>query len=198
MNTMNFLRRLLAVLVLLAPATAALAQWELDTTRSSVNFISIKNASVAEVHSFGSVLGYIGADGAVQLDIGLDSVATLIEVRDERMRELLFETAAFPTARMTARVEAGILAMVEEGGTVMTDLPVTLSLHGLEQVLSVPVVVIGEGNGSLQVFTPHPVIINAADFGLGAGIAALQKIAGLQSISSAVPVTVHLVFGHVD
>ena len=39
-----------------------------------------------------------------------------------------------------------------------------------------------------------PDLINAADFGLAEGVAALQKVAGLQAISTAVPVTLQLQF----
>jgi polyisoprenoid-binding protein YceI len=183
----------LLALLLLVP-TGAWAQWELDGSASALNFISIKNNSVAETHSFGSLLGYIGSDGNVQLSITLDSVETLIEVRNERMRELLFETASFPTASVTGAVDPTLIEAAVNGGTVTTEVELTLSLHGVERTLIAPVLVIGQGEGQLQVFTPRPVIINAADFKLAAGIEALQKVAGLQSISTAVPVTVHLVF----
>ena len=42
--------------------------------------------------------------------------------------------------------------------------------------------------------TSEPIIVNAADFELGAGIAKLQELAGLDSISTAVPVSARLVF----
>ena len=64
--------------------------------------------------------------------------------------------------------------------------------------LNRPVLVIGEGDGRLQVLTPAPVLIRAEDFGLAGGVEALRKVAGLESISTAVPVTVHLVFTHPD
>jgi polyisoprenoid-binding protein YceI len=186
--------KVFTVIALLIPAGAAWAQWELDGTRSAVNFISIKNDGVAEVHSFASLLGYIGSDGKVQLTINLNSVETLVAIRNERMREMLFETVSFPAATITAAVDPAIITAVAGGGTVITELPVNLSLHGHDQTLTVPVAVIGEDDGRLQVFTMRPVIINAADFGLEAGVAALQKVAGLKAISTAVPVTFHLVF----
>jgi hypothetical protein len=37
-------------------------------------------------------------------------------------------------------------------------------------------------------------VINADDFDLAAGVTALQKLAGLQAISNAVPVTLQLQF----
>jgi polyisoprenoid-binding protein YceI len=194
MNRIRKWVQLVAVVVLLAPATLAWAQWELDAAKSAVNFISVKNSSVAEVHSFKSLVGYIGADGKVRLTINLDSVETLVPIRNERMREMLFDTANFPAATIGASVDPAIIAAAAQGGTVTTELPISLSLHGIDRALTIPVVVVGEENGHLRVFTAKPVVLKAADFGLEAGVAALQKVAGLQSVSTAVPVTIHLVF----
>ncbi len=183
----------LAMATLLATGSSW-AQWTLDNADSGLNFVSIKNASVAETHSFGSMRGSISAAGAIELSIDLGSVETGIEIRDERMRELLFETVKFPTATVTATVSPDILDAVTGGGALTTELPVKVALHGLEKTLLISVRAIGQADGNLHVFTPRPVLVNASDFGLGAGIVALQEIAGLSSISTAVPVTVNLVF----
>jgi len=190
--TLNFTRAL-ALVTLIAPASAW-AQWELEAGKSVVNFVSVKNDSVAEVHSFAELLGYVSAEGNMQLAIDLASVETLVPIRNERMREMLFETSKFSTATISGAIDPEIIAAVAEGGTVTTDLTLTLALHGMEKALTVPVVLIGEASGRIQVFTPAPVIVNAADFGLEAGVAALQSVAGLKAISTAVPVTVHLAF----
>jgi polyisoprenoid-binding protein YceI len=139
-------------------------------------------------------VGYIGADGKVQLGIDLDSVETLIPIRNERMRELLFDTARFPAAKISAQVDPVILTATADGGVVTADLPITLSLHGIEQTLTAPVVVVREGDDRLRVLTSRPVLVNAVDFGLDSGITALREIAGLKAISVAVPVTLQLVF----
>jgi polyisoprenoid-binding protein YceI len=181
-------------MLLLGSCTAVWADWELDNTESTINFVSIKNDSVGEVHRFASLVGFIGAAGNAQLTVDLDSVETMIDVRNQRMREMLFETVKFPAATITAQVDPAVLGLAAEGGIVTADLPITLSLHGQEKAMTVPVVILGDGDGSLRVFTARPVLISAADFGLGAGVEALQKVAGLQAISSAVPVTLQLQF----
>lgn len=190
-------RWLFAVFFLLASASGW-ARWELDGDKSTVNFVSIKNDAVAEIHRFESLLGYIGEDGEVRLTIELASVETLVDIRNQRMREMLFQTVDFPAATVSAKVDPGLIAAVGQGGTLTTELTFTLALHGAEKQLSVPVTLVGENTGRIQVFTPGPVIVNAADFGLAAGVAALQQVAGLQAISTAVPVTVHLVFNRAD
>ena len=193
MNCLRISRNMLLVFCLQLSGIAW-ADWELDSTQSTINFVSIKNNSVAETHSFASLSGVMGTDGNVQLTIELDSVDTLIEVRNERMRELLFETVKFPAAQVTAQVDPALLAEAAGGETIVTDLPITLSLHGQEKAQTISVVAVGENDGRLRVLTTHPVLINAADFGLDAGVAALQEIAGLQSISNAVPVSLQLLF----
>jgi len=183
-----------AGLGLLLGAGSAAAQWELDNSNSSLNFISVKNASVAETHRFDTLVGFVGEDGTVQLAIDLASVDTGIEIRDERMRTLLFDTANFASANVIGKVDPAILAALEPGTVLNTDLEVTLSLHGIEATVSAPVVVINEASGVLRVITSRPVMVSASSFDLAKGVAALQEVAGLNSISTAVPVTFHLVF----
>ncbi len=181
-------------LSLLAPCATALADWELDSTASKLNFVSIKNDTTGELHSFSSLVGYIGETGKAELTIDLNSVQTLIAVRDERMREMLFETVKFPSATVRAQLDPDVLAVAAEGGVLSAELPITLSLHGKEKSLTVPVVIVGEGERRLRVFSAQPILLNAADFGLAEGVAALQKVAGLKAISAVVPVTLQLLF----
>jgi len=197
MNMMNKLLRKLGVAlctVLLLGTVTAQAQWQLDGSQSSLNFVSIKNDAVGEVHSFASLAGSIGADGNTDLVIDLDSVETLIPIRNERMREMLFETVKFPQARVSARVDPGILAAVAKGGVVSTELPLELALHGVQGKMNANLVVVGEGEGRVRVFSAQPLLLNAADFGLEAGVAALREVAGLKGISNSVPVTLQLLF----
>ena len=74
-----------------------------------------------------------------------------------------------------------------------TELPVTLSLHGVEQELAVPVTVFSDG-GNLRVISTRPILISAADFGLAGGVEALREVAGLNAISTAIPVSLNLHF----
>lgn len=188
------LTTILSLCVLLALPGLAQAQWELDNSRSSLDIISIKNGAVAEGHRFESLVGFVGAEGKVQMGIDLDSVETLIPIRNQRMREMLFDTARFPAANINAAVDPEILAVVAAGGVVTTDMEMSLSLHGHDATLTVPLVISGEEGGLLRVLSARPVVVNAADFSMGQGIEALREVAGLAAIATAVPVTFHLVF----
>jgi hypothetical protein len=175
-------------------ASLAHAQWELDNDKSHIHFVSIKNGAVGEVHSFTSLVGYIGEEGNANVAINLDSVETLIPIRNERMREMLFETARFPAAQVSAQVDPALLGAAAEGGVITTELPVQLSLHGMDVTVNASLVVVGEGDGHIRVFSAQPLLLNATDFGLQGGVEALREVAGLQSISTAVPVTLQLSF----
>jgi hypothetical protein len=187
-------RNLFVALCLVAPTGVAWADWELDNTESIVNFVSIKNNSVGEVNTIKSLEGSIGVHGMAQLTLHLNSVETLIEIRNERMRELLFETVKFPVARVTAEVDPALFAASSGGGVRQVDLPFTLSMRGHDKVLNAFVSVVVEDDGDLIVTTTHPVLVHAADFGLEDGIEALRKVAGLHSISTVTPVSMQLKF----
>lgn len=192
-RTLRALKVTVLATLLLVPG-AAYAGWQLDSKNSVVNFVSIKNGSVAETHRFGGVVGMINDQGLARIAIDLDSVDTMIGIRDERLRELLFETGKFPVAELEAVIDAETIEAVSQGGVASMELPVTLDLHGIEKTVQVPLVATSDGTGRIRVMTSRPIIINAADFALVAGVAALQKVAGLKSIATAVPVTFQLVF----
>jgi polyisoprenoid-binding protein YceI len=176
MNRVRKAQYILLAVFLLSPLSLARADWKLDDSNSTLHFVSIKNGSVGEVHSFASLGGSIDETGAAQVAVNLDSVQTLVEIRNQRMRELLFDTAKFPVATVNAQVAPEVLTQASEGGVLAVELPVTLSIHGQESTLTASLVVIGEGEGRLRVFTSAPILVNAETFGLVPGVEALQKI----------------------
>ena len=194
MQIRDSFRNLVLALCLVASAGAARADWELDNTQSTVNFVSIKNNLVGENNTIKALEGSIAVDGQAKLTIHLGSVETLIEIRNQRMRELLFETAKFPVATVTAQVDPTLFAASNGGGVRLIDLPFRLAMHGREKDLSAFVSVVVEDDGDLVVTTTHPVLVNAADFGLEGGVEALRNVAGLNAISSVVPVSMQLKF----
>ena len=168
------------------------AGWDLDEPNSSIEFISIKNNQIPENHNFQKISGNITSEGLVNVIIDLDSVDTKIPIRNERMRNLFFETKLFPSATFSAQIppadlnfEGKHFQVVEVNGR--------LKLHGMEADLKSRVTILNKNN-SLRVITNYPILIATEDFNLTAGVASLQKIAGLDAISSIVPVSLDLVF----
>lgn len=184
----------LVALLLVYLAGAARAGWEVDGGASIVNFISIKNLALAETHSFGSLAGVMDDDGRVEVVIDLDSVKTMIPIRNQRMRELLFETGRFPSAKISAQLdEATLSALSDDAGPVDSEVKMTVDLHGTTASYPASVTAFRRGDGAIEVLTRRPVLVRAGDFGLEGGIEALRSVAGLDNIVSAVPVSAHLV-----
>ena len=179
-------------LLLMTTSQGIQAGWNLDQSESSVEFISIKNNRILETHSFQKLSGSITSTGIANLTIGLDGVSTKIQIRDERMRNFLFETKLFPHATFSAQIPIAELEFRDEHFRI-GEVNGRLNLHGMEADLKSKVMILHKNN-TLRIITNHPILISAENFNLTQGIARLQEIAGLDSISSVVPVILDLVF----
>ncbi len=182
----------LLFLVLMMTSLTVRAGWNLDQSKSSIEFISIKNNQIAETHNFQKFSGNITSEGLINLTISLDSVDTKIPIRDERMRNLFFETETFPKATFSTKIPAVDLGREDEYFRIV-EVNGRLDLHGAEAELNSRVMLLNSNN-TIRVVTNNPILISAEDFNLTVGIAKLQKIAGLDSISAEVPVILDLIF----
>lgn len=180
-------------IALLATSFSSLAAWQLQNDSSKLSFVSVKKDTIGEVHHFKTLSGTIADDGKLSLEIDLTSVETNIPIRNERMQSMLFNTKAFPTLTLSADVSKELSAM-KNAPTHVFSVPATLSLNGIEKTLSIEVFVARTSQDDLLVSAMTPVVINASDFNLDTGVAALQKVAGLPNIARAVPVTFVLHF----
>ena len=184
-----WIRSLTCVLLLLV-TQATLADWRL-TAASKVGYVSIKNNAIAEHNYFSGVTGSLNKKGQLKVSIDLSTVETQVDIRNQRMRDLFFEVMQYPEAVVTAQLDMQELAQVESGAPLELVKPFTLSLHGIESTGEAHLRIVSVG-GRAWVSTVRPILISAADFGLEGGVAALQKIAGLESIAAVVPVSVDL------
>ncbi|MFK7829741.1 MAG: YceI family protein [Congregibacter sp.] len=187
----GFVRAALLLLGVVA-SVGALADWELDGSRSTVQFMSVKNGSVTELHYFQSISGSITA-GKADIILDLDSVETLVPIRNQRLREMLFETAQFPAARLTADVPEAVNALVP-GQSMLVQTNVMVSLHGATLAYAAKLQVTRLLGEDLMVVLSEPLVVKAADFGLDAGLTALREVAGLKSINPNVPISGQLMF----
>lgn len=191
---MRTVKAILILLITLAMTPAlALADWMLDPQSSALHFVSIKKGKVGEVHTFRKLDGSIAGDGTATVNIELSSVATNVDIRDERMRRLLFKVGEHPLATVSARVDMASLDLAP-GARRTLDMTFTVTLAGKTNRLEGAVTVIGLRDGGLAVVSRTPLIVNAEDFSLGSGVEALRKVVDLPSIAHAVPVTFELVF----
>jgi polyisoprenoid-binding protein YceI len=183
----------LGVLISIACAPA-FGAWTLDGEQSAVSFVSTKAINVAEVHRFGELDGSVDDSGKVSISISLASVDTGIELRDDRMRGMLFDTAQYSAAEVTAQVDIDTVRDLAAGQSVDMTIEGNLALHGEARPLMMEVVVTRSGENRLLVVSKKPVVVNAPEFQLAEGVEALREIAGLPSISLAVPVSFVLAF----
>lgn len=198
-KTMNTATKTLAtatVLYLASLAAPTMAkdspQWSVNSKASSVHFVSIKKNSIAEVHHFKHITGSISKAGVLSATIDLSGVETGIEIRNTRMQKYLFETEKFATAKVTANVGDIDYQDLKNGQSLSLNTPFTLTLHGKSVTLDADVTITKQADKTLRVVTTQPIILNAKDYGLEAGIAQLMKLAGLNAIATSIPVTFSL------
>lgn len=189
--------RLLALIFAGSFAGVAQAHWSLDNDASSLSFVTVKAEHVAEVHTFDRLSGTIGDSGDVEITIELASVNTMIPIRNERMQEMLFETNLFPEATITGSINLEALTAMDAGASIARQIDFELALHGQSVELAADVQITRSAEG-VVVSTLKPIVVMSDAFALTAGVEALREVAGLPSISRAVPVSFTVVFeqGH--
>jgi hypothetical protein len=130
----------------------------------------------------------------VELSVDLASVNTGIEIRDQRMRNLLFSVVDFPSADFTTALDLAPVNALAVGA--QTNLLVQGKLQVQEIVVDVETEVsaVRLADNRLMVSTTQPLLLSASALGLADGIERLRAIANLPSISLAVPVTFQLLF----
>lgn len=181
-------------LLLALLSSPAIGGWTLDGDDSSLEFVSTKANAAAEVHQFRKMSGHVDDKGMAIIAIDLASVDTAVEIRDQRMREVLFETDSYPSATLKAHIDADRVAALDSGAHTKLAAEAILSLRDTELSLMVELEVARLSPGRLMVTGARPVIVNAGQLDLAAGVEKLREIAGLPSISPAVPVTFTLFF----
>ena len=180
-------------LAALASAAPAWAEWQV-ADNSDIQFVSIKNNTIGEISHFDMISGTVGDQGAVEVRVALDSVETNIGIRNDRMKKMLFEVGLYPEAVITAQLSEEAMAAAGSSSRAAVPVVLQIDLHG--QVVSKDAVltVSATDAGGFSATTSQPILLNAAEFNLEDGIAALQSVAGLNAISRVIPVTVSLNF----
>ena len=166
----------------------AQADWQVGSG-SQMQFVSIKNNMIGEVSHFETLAGTVTDAGEVEVRVALDSVETNIGIRNERMKNMLFEVGLYPEAVITAKLDTGSMAALSSGG--LTNMALQIDLHGQSVTKDVQLNVAVTDQG-VTATTTQPILLTAAEFGLEGGVAALQAVAGLNAISRVIPVTVAL------
>lgn len=167
--------------------------WSLDPEASTLNFVSIKEGQVMELSALTDMAGLIAEDGEAVIEIPLDGVKTGIDLRNVRMRFLLFETFLYPEATVEVDLTAAMLTGLQDEVAKKVMLPFTLKVHGVERDMMTEVLVTLANPNRVKVSSIAPIIMNVDDFGLLEGIEKLQETAGV-TIVPATAITFNFTF----
>ncbi|MCK0129519.1 YceI family protein [Erythrobacter sp. F6033] len=176
------------------PSALTEGTWTLDGSASELSYVSIKADEIAEINTFETVSGNVTAEGTATIEIDLASVSTGVDIRNERMRDVLFVVADNPSATVTAQIDPAPFKTLGLGESTKTTLDGTLALKGVEAPFQAEVTVTRAGPDRVLAVSDAPVIVDASRYELVDGLAQLQELAGLPSITPVVPVTFSLVF----
>ena len=158
------------------------------------SYVTIKSGPLGEINTFNEISGGVSTGGKAEFVIALDSVHTNSETRDPRMKEHVFETAKYPEAKVTANLNMTQFEVLAIGNSKTVSLDMKLDMHGFVDEREFDVLVTRLGVNEVRVDTTAPLILDIEDFGFEAGIAKLQELANLESISPIVSATVSLTF----
>lgn len=172
--------------------TATADSWTLDADTSRIAFGSVKKNTLGEVHHFENISGSVSAEGAVVIEINLNSVQTNIDIRNERMIEHVFKAA--PAATLSAQVDMAALNALPVGGSMISEMDATLALAGTEAELYTDMFILRPAEDSVMVTTNDMIFLDTEEAGIDGGIDALKALAELSGITRAAPVTLRLMF----
>ncbi|MDN3637648.1 DUF1588 domain-containing protein [Simiduia curdlanivorans] len=163
-------------------------EWILDSAKSNLHFVTTKKEHVSENQHFTEMSGDLTSTGELRFSVPLASVDTGIEIRDQRLRDLLFETNLLPSLQVSANLGANFLAGLAIGELQSLTLDAQIKLHGVSQNVSAPITLWRISAKEIRAFSDGPLLLDAANFAMAQGIEMLRDIAGLASIGNQVPV----------
>jgi polyisoprenoid-binding protein YceI len=172
----------------------SLAAWTLDNAQSQLNFNSTKNDTVTETHRFTELSGHVADNGQASLTVKLASVETKVPLRNERLRDLLFDVKTYPSARFQTKLDPQTLKKLTVGSTITQTIKGTLQLHGQQKPVTAHLQISRPSDKQIVVTTAEPINLNANDFKLGPGIEKLREIMSLKKIDWNIPLSFRLIF----
>jgi outer membrane protein OmpA-like peptidoglycan-associated protein len=194
MNSFSMRALMLVVFVAAGLGSAQAQDWLLNAGASHFFMQTAKANAIIETHQFTGLEGSISKNGDASVKIDLTSVESGIDVRNVRMRFLLFEVYKFPNAEITARLDMSKLQELLRTTRITYPLKLTVALHGITKEIETPVYVTRTSDKSVAVSTAKPIIVAADMFGLAAGVAKLSEAVNGTPIVTAASFTFDLVF----
>ena len=189
------MNKVIVMTLMLASSAGLQAEsWVLDNKSSYLSFVTVKAGDLAEAHRFRTLSGEVSVDGTAAISIDLASVDTLIPIRDERMREHLFQTIRFPEAIVSLQFDPEQIMSIAEGSSATVQLDGELSMMNRRVPIRADALIVRLTPTRVLVVSRTPVVVNAGSLRLVDGIEKLREMANLPSISKAVTVSFALSF----
>lgn len=172
------------------------ADWEVSN--AGITFLSSKInkqlGSVTEQSRFKASQAVLGKDGEFKMEVDLSSVSTGIEIRDQRLKDWVFETAKFAKANVTGKVDVDAVNKLAIGETVNLKQPLVLDIHGKQINLEADLSAQRISADKIMVSTLSPVLLDVKAMDMVGGVAQLVEVMGLSSIVQQIPVSFNAEF----
>ena len=188
------------VLLLIMPFSV-LADWALDKQQSLLTYLSSKivggsHAAVFENNTFQEIEGSLSDQGQANLVINMDSVNTAVSIRDERIKEHVFQVSQYPQANIALNLPSSVwpIKKMAYNQPQIHTVPANLTMVGKTDQLTAKVMVTRVSQDQILVQTMQPVLLDAKTYGMAKGFETLKNIVGLFNIPTIIPVNFTLVF----
>ncbi len=175
--------------LLLSIGNMANAAWQVSEAESKVYFSSTKNETVFETHSISNVSGKWEKNGKLTVLMPISKVETGIEIRNQRLKDIVFKQNEYPSAIFTANVTPKKVKELKVGDSIEMETVGELTLAGKKQSLPIRFSVLRKSKSELDIKNIGNINVDAGNLGLGESIEKLKEIAKLNAISLNVPVT---------
>ena len=167
--------------------------WNAVPEQSRVAFGSVKKDTVGEVHHFNNVSGIVKEKGEMAITIDLSSVATNIDIRNERMGKFVFQENK-ATAVITGQIDMDEVNDMAVGDTKVVEIEAKLTFAGIENEIEANMLVARLSENKVLVTTEDFIMLSTEDLGIDAGIDKLMELAKLPGITRVTPVAIRMVF----
>ena len=183
-----------SLLLLLSIPLLGIADWKVDQNHSSLTYLSTKMSganTLFENNRFTSFSGTVKRSGEALLTIDLNSVVTGVGIRDERVKEHVFDVRNHPQA--IVKLSVGELEKADYGVGQVRSVEASLTMRGVTRQVKGEVSVTRTGE-DLLVQTQSPILIDAKDYGMLDGFETLRNLVQLSGIPMTIPVSFKLQF----
>lgn len=147
-----------------------------------------KGNDILEQGTFKNHSGLLNKRGEFDIEIELDSVSSDIVIRDQRLKEWLFEVDKFATAHITGQLDAAQISKLSQNETLQLHQPIIIALHDNEVKTNADLLINRVDDRQIKVETVKPIYLNVKDLGMGEGLQQLTDVMKLAKINADVPI----------